>query len=142
MRPARALAALVALCVAVPAGGAGALSWSRASCETFQRSTLDHAAVVRARVARTWNPREGEEERSAEVEATVREAITGRLPRGSALTFKARASEISGVQFGFIPAEGDEIILFIDRDADRRFFVKWTMPAREWDAYWVRRCAF
>lgn len=140
----RALAGLVAVGMTVlAAGSAEALSWRRATCSEFRQSALDHDALVRATVARTWNPRTSEEQWSSEVEARVKEGITGRgLPRGQRLIYTAQVSEISGVQFGFIPAEGEEIVLFLNRGSDRRWAVASTMTAADYDLYWVRRCAF
>ncbi len=142
-RSRRALLASFATAGAVlAAGGAEALSWSRASCEAFRQSVLDHDAFVRASVVRAWDHRAGEAWSSAEVEITVDEPILGRVPRGATMMFTATATEINGVQFGYIPAEGDEAVLFLDRDRDRRWIVKSTMTARDYDRDWALRCAF
>ena len=79
---------------------------------------------------------------SAEVEARVDETILGRVPRGMTMVFTATVSEISGVQFGSIPAEGDEAVLFLDRDRDRRWLVKSAMAARDYERDWALRCGF
>lgn len=147
MRWRRALFGLLAVGAAVfAAGAADAMSWSRASCDEFRRSALDRDAVIRARVARTWDQRAGEEQWTSQVDATTREGITGGVPRGTSLVFTATAVEIGGVRFGFIPAVGEDIILFLDRDLDRapgrRWVVKSSMTAKEYDRYWVPRCAF
>lgn len=144
MGPRRALAGLLAVGAAVmAAGSADALSWRRATCNEFRSAALDHDALVRARVARTWDLRAGEEQWTSEVEATVRESIAGRgLPRGIPIVYTARVSEISGVQFGFIPKEGDEVILYVNRGDDRRWSATSAVSAADFDRYWVPRCAF
>lgn len=58
------------------------------------------------------------------------------------MMFTATATEINGVQFGYIPAEGDEAVLFLDRDRDRRWIVKSAMAAKDYDRDWALRCAF
>jgi len=139
----RALLASVAVgATMLTAGGADALSWSRPSCAAFRQSALDHDALIRARVIRTWDHRAGEDWLSAEVEVKVEEAILGRVPRDVTMVFTAQATEINGTQFGYIPAEGGEAILFLDREPGRRWVVKSAMTAREYDRYWVRRCGF
>lgn len=143
MWPRRTLLAPVAVGVTLlTPGGAEALSWSRASCDEFRQSVLDHDAFVRASVVRAWDHRAGEEWSSAEVEVAVDEPILGRVPRGTTMVFTATAEEISGTQFGYIPAEGDEAILFLDRDPGRPWVVKSVMTATDYDRYWVLRCAF
>jgi hypothetical protein len=143
MRGRHARFGLLAGCATVlAAGAADALSWSRQGCDAFRRSALDHDAFVRATVVRTWDHRASEEQRSAEVETRVKETILGRLPRGMSMVFTATESEIGGMPFGFIPAEGVETVLFVDRDADRRWVVKSAMTADEYDRDWVPRCAF
>ena len=142
-RSRRVLLATVATAGAVlSAGGAEALSWSRASCEAFRQSVLDHDAFVRASVVKAWDHRAGEDWSSAEVEARVNETILGRIPRGMTMMFTATATEINGVQFGYIPAEGDEAVLFLDRDRGRRWVVKSAMAAKDYDRDWALRCAF
>jgi hypothetical protein len=142
-RPRRALLASLATAGAVlAASGAEALSWSRPSCEAFRQSVLDHDAFVRASVVKAWDHRAGEDWSSAEVEARVNETILGRIPRGMTMMFTATATEINGVQFGYIPAEGDEAVLFLDRDRGRRWVVKSAMPAKDYDRDWALRCAF
>lgn len=141
--PRRALAGLLVVGAAVlSAGSAQALSWSRASCEEFRQSVLDHDAFVRASVVRTWDHRTGEDWSSAEVETRADEAILGRVPRGLTMVFTATASEISGTQFGYIPTEGEEAVLFLDRDPGRPWVVRSAMSAEHYDRYWVPRCAF
>lgn len=143
MRSPRHLLVLVALgATALTAGVADALSWSRASCEAFRRSVLAHDAFVRVNVVTARDHRAGEDWSSAEVEARVDETILGRVPRGMTMVFTATVSEISGVQFGYIPAEGDEAVLFLDRDRDRRWLVKSAMAARDYDRDWALRCGF
>ena len=142
-RARRALLATVAVGATVlAAGGAGALSWSRASCDEFRQSVLDHDAFVRASVVRAWDHRAGEEWLSAEIEVAVDEPILGRVPRGATMAFTATALEINGTQFGYIPSRGDEAILFLDRDPGRPWVVKTVMNATDYDRYWVPRCAF
>ncbi|ATQ41018.1 hypothetical protein [Caulobacter mirabilis] len=143
MRSRRALAGLLAVGATIlVAGSADALSWSRPSCEEFRRSLLDGDAFVRARVSKTWDLKVEEEQRSSKVEAAVREAILGQYPRGARVAFTAREVEFSGVQFGFIPAEGDEIMLVLDQRSGRRWTVNSTMTAAEYEQYWVPRCGF
>lgn len=143
MRPGRALLASLAVGGTVlAAGGAHSLSWSPPSCDEFRRSALEHDAFIRARVVRTWDHRAGEELSSAEVEVGVDEPILGQLPRGMSIVFTATEVEISGMPFGYIPAEGDETVLFVDRDPARRWVVSSAMPADAYERDWVRRCAF
>ena len=143
MQARRALLATVAVGATVlAAGGANALSWSPASCDAFRRSVLDHGGFVRASVVRTWDHRAGEEQSSAQAEVRVEEAILGRVPRGLTMVFTATASEIGGTRFGYIPSEGDEAVLFLDRDPGRPWVVRSAMSAEHYDRYWVPRCAF